>query len=300
MPQAQLNIPWCQPPSPALLSIAERRVQFARIAELELQYARLSGDTSIPQTITGTTGATSTVINAITSEQTRGRPLQLTLPCPADPDISISEFLCTRAKDGYKLATTCAIAGIQPASVKRWITRGQELANMIESGDILMRDLAHTNDIDYYKFYINYCAAEAEYISQLELEVSRAALQGKHVERRKDIVITNPETGAVIDKLNIADSITITRDGVAARELLTIHDPDTYDKPRQLKLTGTGEHGEIEISDKRSVEDFMALLSVATPDEQLTLLELLESLKRRREKTIELGDSEFGTKEHGP
>lgn len=253
MPVIPIHRPWLVR-STGSLSYSDRALFIRRYAELQREYDSIAH---------------------------RGRPLELLLPCPSNPHITISQFLCSRARQGGKYTTSAHLVGVTPRSVRNWLARGRDVANMIESGEVSLTQLesADDNRMHYFKFYLDYRQAEGEYKSKLEDETIERALEGS--ERVNIEVVRDGDTVH-----EVVTSKTITRDGKAAGELLRVIDPESYalTSKAEIKHTGTGDGGEIEISN--IAVDWRAILESADIEFKTKFLELFDEFHRRTQQSV--------------
>jgi len=237
------------------LSVADRAIEIRRIVELERAAEEAAGMTP--------------------SKPSLGCPVKLYQPCASDPSTTVYKFLCDRATEGIKLPTSSAAAGVTKTTVNNWLRLGHQVAISIDNDEIRLADV-NGNELEYLKFHLDYRAAEAQHRAPLEVETTRAALEGTVTTTTSEHLITNPETGEVIDRVTVVDREQTTRDGKAALNLLKAIDPETYlqeSPPVNVAIA---------IDTTQSLRGLIELLE---PDEAVVFFELVEvAMHRAAEK----------------
>jgi hypothetical protein len=176
--------------------------------------------------------------------------------------------------------------------VRNWLNRGRTIARALEDEDdpltITQLQLLTDNSIHYFKFYLDYREAESQHKASLENESTTRALEGSEKVVTREVLVTHPDTGAILARHEIIDSRTVTRDGKLARELLAVADPDTYAPMSKsvIKHTGTGDGGEIEVTTTNTHVDLKALLESAPVELQQKWLALFDELHKRVDQQV--------------
>jgi len=162
---------------------------------------------------------------------------------------------------------------------------GRSIATALEQGDLTITQLQSLSDnsIHYFKFHLDYREAESQYKTKLENESTTRALDGTEKVVTREVLVTDPATGAVLARHEIIDSRTVTRDGKLARELLAVADPATYAPTSKSTIEHTGEI-EVEVTNKSI--DLKSLLESAPVEIQQRFLELFDELHKQASQQV--------------
>ncbi|MCC9309109.1 hypothetical protein LN042_18820 [Kitasatospora sp. RB6PN24] len=145
----------------------------------------------------------------------------------------VEKRLLDAVRAGVPLGDAAAMAGVHASTVYRWLERGEQEQQRLESGE-----RARSGERMFREFRDRFMRARSEGKAQLVLLVRKAA-QGGHVVRERTRTVRDAETGELVVQ---TERDFAQPDWRAAQFLLACVAPETFGRAAQarIELTAAG------------------------------------------------------------